>query len=550
MTRKILAAVLAAAAACAPSPPVTAPAPAELRDMPDLLRESGVPGLSIAVVRNGEVAWTGAYGTVNDSARSPLDAETVFEAASMSKPVFAWMVLRLADRGLIDLDRPLAELVGQYPRLAQEPRWRRITARMVLSHSSGLPNWGGDTLQLAFDPGTGYRYSGEGFTLLQKAIERVTGRSLEELARREVFGPLGMKRSSFVWQNRFEGNAAWATNWHWYVAPVSRWAEPNAAYTLITTAGDYARFVAAVLTGRGLSPEMWRRYLTPVRETEPGIAIGLGIRLEAGRWFFHSGSNGRRFTCFMAGDLTTGTGLVFLTSAYDGSTLARPLASRVFGAEPPAKHWDWYERHDDPRRLAIKSVQRSAVEGGADSARGRLEAVQSSEETRLSFDDLLELGAFLVARGETALSIEVLRDVVRASPDSAAAHLALGRAQERAGDTGAALESYHRAEALGEEDARRHIAWSQERLARRNAKVVAPLKSYAGDYGERRVVLREDGLHLGGGAEPDSRLVPIGPELFELERDPGVRIRFEGRPVREVVAISRDGSVDRWPRSN
>jgi hypothetical protein len=334
---------------------------------------------------------------------------------------------------------------------------------------------------------------------------------------------------------------------------VSHWAAPNAAYTLITTAGDYARFVAAVLTGRGLSPEMWRRYLTPARETDPGIAIGLGIRLEdkpGGRWFFHSGSNGRRFTCYMTGDLATGTGLVFLASAYDGTTLVRPLATRVFGAEPPAKHWDWYARHDDPRRLAMKSVQRSAVEGGADSARTQLEAVQSSEETTLPFDDRLELGAFLSARGETALSIEVLRGVTTTSPDSAVAHLALGRAQERAGDTDAALESYRRAEALGDEDARRHIAWAEERLARRNAELVAPLKAYVGDYGERRVVLREDGLHFGGGAEPESRLVAMGPGLFELERDPGVRISFEGRPVREVVAVSRDGSVDRWSRSN
>ncbi len=548
-----MAAAILTAAACAPPSPVTTPAPAELRDIPDLLRVSGVPGLSIAVVRDGRVAWTGAYGTVNDSARSPVDAETVFEAASMSKPVFAWLVLRLVDRGVIDLDRPLAEMLGDYPRLSHDPRWRRITARMVLSHSTGLPNWGGDTLRLAFDPGTDYGYSGEAFTLLQKAIERVTGRSLEDLARREVFGPLGMQRSSFVWQDRFEGNAAWATNWHWYVAPVSRWAEPNAAYTLITTAGDYARFVAAVLTGRELSPETWRRYLTPVRETEPGIAIGLGVRLEdgqAGRWFFHSGSNGRRFTCYMTGDLETGTGLVFFTSAYDGTTLVPPLASRVFGAEPPARHWDWYERHDDPRRLAMKSVQRSAVEGGPDSARARLEAVQSSEGTRLAFEDLLELGGFLAARGETALSLEVLRGVAASSPDSPAAHLALGRVQERAGQAAAALDSYRHAEALGDEDASRHIAWAEERLAARDAKVVAPLETYVGDYGERRVFLREGRLHFGGGSEPESRLVPMAPELFELERDPGVRIRFVGRPASEVVAISRDGSVDRWPRSN
>src|SRR5918997_209412 len=91
-----------------------------------------------------------------------------------------------ADRGGLALDAPLAGL-RESPRLAHDERYRRITPRMVLSHATGLPNWGGDTLRLGFDPGTDYGYSGEGFLFLQKALERKTGRSLDELARREVF---------------------------------------------------------------------------------------------------------------------------------------------------------------------------------------------------------------------------------------------------------------------------------------------------------------------------------------------------------------------------
>lgn len=101
------------------------------REVPDLLQVSGVPGLSMAVVRAGQVVWSGAFGTVNDSAKRPLDAGTVFEAASLSKPVFAYLVLRLADRRELDLDRPLLDML-EYPRLAQDPRARSITARTVL----------------------------------------------------------------------------------------------------------------------------------------------------------------------------------------------------------------------------------------------------------------------------------------------------------------------------------------------------------------------------------------------------------------------------------
>src|SRR3954447_5769258 len=113
------------------------------RDIPALMRVSGIPGLSMAVVQNGRVVWARAFGTVNDSARTPLDTETIFEAASLSKPVFAYIVLRLVDRGQFDLDRPLLEMLP-YPRLADDKRSRRITGRMVLSHGTGLPNWGGE----------------------------------------------------------------------------------------------------------------------------------------------------------------------------------------------------------------------------------------------------------------------------------------------------------------------------------------------------------------------------------------------------------------------
>jgi CubicO group peptidase (beta-lactamase class C family) len=528
------------------------------RELPELLRVGGVPALSVAVVRAGRVIWNGAFGTVNDSATRPLDTGTVFEAASLSKPVFAYLVLRLADRRELDLDRPLFELL-EYPRLAPDPRYRKITARMVLSHATGLPNWGGDTLRLRFDPGTDYGYSGEGFVFLQKALERATGLSLDALAEREVFRPLGMTRSSFVWQDRFTGDVAWATDWLWRVAPVNRYADGNAAASLVTTAGDYARFVTAVLTGRGLSAQTWREFLTPVRETDPGIHIALGIRVEdgpIGRRFFHSGSNGRRFTCYMSGDLGTGVGVVFFTSAYDGTSLVRPIASRVFGDAHPHRNWDWFARYDDPRRLTIKSVQRAAVERGTEAARERLRRVQASPESRLSFGDVLELGAFFSGRGLDSLALEVLRAAVGDSPDSAAAHLALGEALESAGEVETAIASYRRASALngGNGEASRHLRWAEEREAARARRVTIPdkaLASYAGDYRERTVVLRDGRLYYGGGAEPESPLVPMYADLFELERDPAVRVRFIGdgvRPAAELVAIYREGSVDRWSR--
>ncbi len=538
------------------------PDTAELaRTIPHLLRVSGIPGLSMAVVQNGRVVWAGAFGTLNDSARTALDPGTLFEAASLSKPVFAYMVLRLADRGEFDLDRPLYEML-EYPRLAHDERYKRITARIVLSHGTGLPNWGGEKLTLRFDPGTDYGYSGEGFVFLQKTVERVTGRSLDELARREVFEPLGMTRSSYIWQERFAGNAASAKNWLWQVAPANRYteAEANAAASLLTTATDYAQFVAAVLTGRGLSPAMWNQYLTPVRETSPGIHIGLGIRVEerpGGRTFYHSGNNGRRFTSYMTGDIAQGLGLVYFTNGPNGTSLVEALTSRVLGNENPAHNRAGYDRYDDPHLLAVQSVERAAVERGADAARDRLRAISTSPATRPSLDDLLHLGAFFTGRGLAPLAIEVLQQAIAESPTSADAHLALGRALESAGNLQAAIASYQRARALNADpDAvQRQIHWAEDRLAARARPVAVSqqiLERYVGQYQQQIVAVRNGRLYYKSAVSPESPLTPIAKDLFEVDADPALRIRFVGagaKPAVKLIGIYSDGTIDEWARS-
>jgi CubicO group peptidase (beta-lactamase class C family) len=529
------------------------------REIPRLIGMARIPGLAMAVVQSGRVTWAAGFGTVNDGARSPVDTATIFEAASLSKPVFAYLVLRLADRGAFDLDRPLHEML-EYPRLAHDERYRRVTARIVLSHGTGLPNWGGDTLRLRFDPGTAYGYSGEGFVFLQKALEQVTGRPLDELARQEVFQPLGMTRSSFVWQERFAGNAAYGRNWRWHVAPVHHYVEANAAASLLTTAPDYARFVAAVLTGRGLSPTTWRAYLTPVRESSPGIFVGLGIRVEDGpdgRIFYHSGNNGRRFTCYMTGDVASGLGLVYFTNASNGTTLVEALASPVFGAGHPARHRAGFDRYDDPQRLALLSIQEAAVERGPGAARARFRAVRESDVDRLSFENTLQLGEFLVGRRLGSLSIEVLQAAVADAPDSAEAHLALGRAYESAGNLESAIASYRRAMALDGDssEAELQIRWVRERLAARARPVAVPrrtLESYAGRYQELAVTARNGRLYYADGGNAESPLTPMTQNLFEVEADPGLRIRFVGdgvAPASRLIGVYSDGSTEVSARS-
>ena len=319
-----------------------------------LMSEAGIPGMSAALVADGEVIWDVALGVSNRDSNAPVTAETVFEAASLTKPVVAFATLRLVERGTIDLDTPLWTY-APYERLAHDERGRRITARHVLSHTTGLPNWARDEpLATSRDPGTRWGYSGEGFVFLQHALESITGRPLQGVLEREVFSPFEMTNSSVIWRDDYDRTAA--TGHDADGAPVEkRWPGPtrdaaNAAASLHTTAGDYGRFLAAVLEGRGMQPRTLIEMLSPVAQVEQrrggeehavNLQWGLGWGLQNGdrsTAFWHWGDNGT-FRCFAIGYPTRRSGLVYLTNSENGLTIAEDLVSRFFPDTHHAIRW-------------------------------------------------------------------------------------------------------------------------------------------------------------------------------------------------------------------
>lgn len=546
------------------------------KEVPRLMREADIPGLSIAVIRDGKLYWSGAFGVRDVATGAPVHTNTIFSAASLSKPVVAYIVLRLADRGVIGLDTPLSTYLP-YERLAEEKRAGLITARMVLSHSTGLPNWGGDKLSLSFAPGSHFSYSGEGFVYLQKVIEKITGTPLQDLARREVFEPLGMKYSSFIWDDSFTAGDGFVVGVGDIgdVRKISTEKEANAASSLLTTAEDYARFMTAVLIrGEGLKKETAAAMLSPQIRV-PGelfdpaspsgageVAWGLGCGLERSRatepfWFWHWGDNGG-FRNWMTGSRERRSGVVYLTNSSEGLAIAEAVSSLAVGVPQPAfgRLVD-YERYDLPRRVARRELQRVFAKEGGEAGLRRFRELHAKSpdvaDARLGVD----LASFLSRTGKDADAYAVLKLCVEAHPGSPQAQGKLGEAALAAGDYAPAFEAFGKAAALrpGDSDLQRNLQWTQAALEAQKsppALSAEALSRFVGDYGPRHIRLEGGELYYQREGRARFRLLPFSADTFLLHGMGTFRLRFvagsDGR-VTKLVGLYSDGTQDEIPRS-
>lgn len=345
-----------------------------------LIKAAQVHGIGISIFNQNNVVYKKTFGYKNTDTKAPLQTNTNVYGASLSKSVFAVLVMKLVEEGLLDLDKPLVHYLPKpvyeytpatkwhdnYSDLKNDTLYKKITARMCLSHTAGFPNWRWDEqdqkLRVKFEPGTRYGYSGEGLVYLQVVLEKMFEKPLEALVQEKIFNPLGMVHSAYSWKLQFEKDYAWGHDAGGKLYEKDKDNEPRSASTLETTLDDYTRFTEGVLKHSILKPATTKAMFSPqirlksVQQHGPlrfkDSTLNDGISLSAGLgWLllqspygvgaFKEG-HGDGFQHYSILFPQSGIGIVIMTNSDNGESIFKELLELAIGDRFTPWYWENY----------------------------------------------------------------------------------------------------------------------------------------------------------------------------------------------------------------
>ena len=309
-----------------------------------------------------------------------LDTNTVVYGASFSKAVFAYLTMKLVQEKTIELDKPLYKYLSKpiaeyeyFSDLKSDDKWKLITARMCLSHTTGLPNvrWLHPTtgvedtlgvIKIYFNPGTKYAYSGEGLKLLQLVEEEITKKTVEDLAIEKVFTPIGMTRTGYIWHKAFDDNYAIGHLQDGTLNPKKKRTTPVASGSLVTTISDYSKFIEFVMQQKGLDKKMYKEMLssqikihskvqfpTITEETTTenkaiDLSYGLGwglLKCKYGKAFFKEGHDDA-WRNYNINFMDKGISIIIMTNSANGELIFKELLETLIGDTFTPWKWETY----------------------------------------------------------------------------------------------------------------------------------------------------------------------------------------------------------------
>jgi len=288
-----------------------------------------IPGASLSIIKDNKIIYTQEYGVTNSKTKKPVTSKTLFEAGSITKLVFSFAVMRLYERGEIDLDKPVYEYLPS--KEIDDDRYKLMTTRHILSHQSGMLNWPkkeeNGKFKLNFVPGTQYGYSGKAYEYLKEVIETITSKSIDVILQEEVIEPLQINNMYFKSNDNIEKYGA---NGHKKYIPSDVFLAKRTmvSYTLQTTSEELARFALALHKRKGLKQQTYDEMYKVHSIRKDGTKWGLGVRIEDSKYginYGHSGSTGRGFISNLVFYDDSGLGYAVLTNCQMGGFLSLPL---------------------------------------------------------------------------------------------------------------------------------------------------------------------------------------------------------------------------------
>ena len=300
------------------------------------LKENKIPTLGIGVIGNGKLQQVKVYGEITNGIPAPYN--TIFNVASLTKPVTAMVALQLVSLGKWNLDEPIYNYWTD-PDVAKDPRNKKLTTRLILSHQSGFPNWrwmnDSKKLDFQFEPGTKYQYSGEGMEYLRKALEKKFNKSLQQLAHELIFQPMNMNDTRYVWdKNTDTSRLAKGYDQNGNAYETVKNTIPNAADDLLTTIEDYGKFLVSVMNGERLTKKVFEEMVSRQVASTKGKHFGLGFEIyDLGNGEYalsHGGADNGVQTLFVIFPQTK-NGLLIFTNSDNGVRTFEPVLKHYLG---------------------------------------------------------------------------------------------------------------------------------------------------------------------------------------------------------------------------
>ena len=293
-----------------------------------------IPGASLGIIKNGKLIYHQVYGLSNIETGVSVTAKTLFEAGSVTKPVFAFVVMRLVEKKVLNLDQPLYQLLS-FDEVAEDERYKLISARLILCHKTGLPNWRKSDstghFNLLFSPGTEFGYSGEGYEYLKRVIEHITGKNISQIIKEELLVPLQLQGLWFKGSDYIKRNSSHGHN-DLKPSDIRYFEQPMMAFSMCTEAKAFSNFMLALRNKKGLKRETYEEMLRIESTIEDSVHWSLGFQIQetsVGISYGHSGSTGSGFICNFRYFPKLDIGYVFFTNSDMGAYLSIPLLTQL-----------------------------------------------------------------------------------------------------------------------------------------------------------------------------------------------------------------------------